>query len=111
MAKAKVKVNYNLMIRTKASLAELMDSNECHAYLEVEEKDNIAWHIFGDCRHNFLWIVLSNVFTGEQFIECIPSKVHTPPMKMRDIELDSQDALQCEVHSKYMWDKYKDRLK
>lgn len=99
------------MIRTQASLAELMDSNEYHSYLEVEEHDKRVWHIFGDYRHNLLWLVISNVSTGEQFIECILSKVDEPPMKLRDAGLDDRDAQQCQAHSLYMWDKYQDKLK
>lgn len=100
------------MIRTKDSLAELIQSEEFHPYLEANDPrhKDIHWHVFGDCRYGLLWIVLSNLNTGEQAIECILSRVHAPPMKERVFGLDEGDAALAQTHTEYMWNKYHKKL-
>jgi hypothetical protein len=101
------------MIRTKESLEELITSNEFIPYVDAAIDDrckDVRWYIFGDMRYDLLWVVVSNVTTGEQFIECIKSIVHAPPMKERLRGIDEADAGLVETHLDNMWNKYKERL-
>ena len=111
MAKAKAKKN-SRMIRTKASLVELIQSEQFIPYMDDvgdHRHEKVRWNIFGDCRYNLLWIVVTNIANGEQFIECIKSVVYTP-MKERVHSMDDADAGLAEMHTEDMWNKYKDRL-
>ena len=99
------------MIRTKKSLAELINSDEFILCVDARIDDrckDICWTILGDRRYNLLWIVIANVATGEQFIHCIPS--FTSPLANSPYGLDSKEAAKAHMHSEYMWNKYKDRL-
>ena len=87
-----------------------MDLEEFYPYIEIEEKDDVVWHVFGDYRHNFLWIVLSNTRSGEQAVEVIPSPC-PEPMELRSEGLDPRDALAVQEHSKAMWSRNQDKMK
>lgn len=111
MARAKAKKNFR-MIRTKESLSELIQSEQFIPYVEgaIDERcKDVRWTILGDCRYDLLWIVLSNVVSGEQAIECIPS--FASPLANHPDGLDVEDAALAEIHSSEMWDKYKDRIR
>lgn len=102
------------MIRTKESLAELIQSKEFIPYIDDAEDPRdkkVHWSIFGDCRYDLLWLVATNVSTGEQAIECVPSRVQiSTPMKDRGDHILPLDAVLVNEHSDYMWKKYEDRL-
>lgn len=101
------------MIRTQESLGELIQSGEFIPYVDGvgDPRDkNVRWNIFGDCRYDLLWIVIANVASGEQFIECIKSVVHSP-MKERTYGMDDADAGLSEMHAEDMWKKYEDRIR
>ncbi len=101
------------MIRTQESLGELIQSEQFIPYMDDvgDPRDkNVRWNIFGDCRYNLLWIVIANVVSGEQFIECIQSILHTP-MKDRVHGMDDVDASLVEMHAEDMWNKYEDRIR
>ncbi len=110
MAKAKAKKN-SQMIRTKDSLSELIDSGKFISYVDKvadERCEDVHWTILGDCRYNLLWIVVSNVVSGEQAIECIPSL--SPRLGDNITEMDLNDAGLALAHSDNMWKKHKGRL-
>lgn len=94
------------MIRTKESLTELLKSPQCFLYVETADtpkSPRVVWHIYGDGRYNLLWIVLSNIKNGRQWVECIKPQWPIPLTE----NLDKENATLIQDHARYMWEKYK----
>ena len=95
------------MIRPPEALKELLDSEEYHAYVEARDPRNTLaqWEILGDYRHDFLWVILTNVKTKARAIQCIKSGIIDFPMKLRSDGIDEMDAIQVETFAAHMWER------
>ena len=99
------------MIRTEASLQELLDSEDYHAYVEARDPRNplAQWEIIGDWRHEFFWIVLTN----KKAITCRPrwgGPDYDFPMEHQPDGLAEKDAVQAETMAQDMWNQYQKEL-
>lgn len=96
------------MIRPQEALQELLDSKEYHSYLLARDPRNSIgeWRVFGDYRHNLLWIVLVNMKTEKLVVQCIQSPITETPMKIRSEGLEETEAVLVEAFAQHMWERH-----
>lgn len=100
------------MIRPQEELQELLDSKEYHAHVLTRDPRNplAEWRVFGDYRHDFLWIVLVNMKTEKLVVQCIQSPTTETPMKIRSETLARADELLVETFLQHMWERHSKNL-
>lgn len=101
------------MIRPQEALQELLDSEEYHSYLLTRDPRNplAEWRVFGDCRHDFLWIALVNMKTEQLVVQCVQSPITDIPMKIRSEGLEEAEAVLVETFAQHMWERHSKSLK
>lgn len=101
------------MIKTQESFEELIASGESMSYVVAGDprSKRAQWNVYGDGRHNMLWVILTNTKTDKSVYTCELSKEEGAPIKFFPDGLREGDGEHVELIVDFMWDKFSKTLK